>query len=255
MARFGLNEWQAEQLRLTLFPVPGAVERQARWWDALTGAPPEEVNTNPRRGTGMVSGSFGPGKLVLGLENERIDWLLVPRDLDVQDTDENEFPHTGSFPDVLATFSGLMERFLQLEGVPDVARLAFGAVLKHPEVDHAAGYARVSDYTPARVSPSWTDFLIQINTPIPSRIGIDGLQLNRLSKWSIALQRRITVLAIVGGAPQQTLGPPLISFRLELDINTAPTFDGPLPRTRVLDIYRELVSLGGDLATSGIPAP
>lgn len=50
-----------------------------------------------------------------------------------------------------------------------------------------------------------------------------------------------------------TIAPePAYAFRLELDINTAPTFPAPLPKARLVALYRELTNLGGQIAAEGI---
>lgn len=248
-----LPDWRAEQLRLTVFPVPGATTRSADWWEAVTGSPPDESTANPKKGSAIVSGSFGQGKLVLRLEPDRIDWLLVPADIEALPP-EGEFPHLGAVTDVLGGFSDLVERWLARNDVPDAARLAFGAVLRHPEADRRSGYLRLPDYVPVRVHPDSTDFLYQINLPVASRIGIDSLQINRLSKWSVAAYRlfAVTFSTTAGGVARQNIQEPVYALRLELDINTAPTFEGPLPRARLVDVYRELVNLGRDVAATGI---
>jgi hypothetical protein len=250
-----LPDWRAEQLRLTVFPVPGATTRSADWWEAVTGSPPDESTANPKKGSAIVSGSFGQGKLVLRLEPDRIDWLLVPADIDIEALPpEGEFPHLGAVTEVLGEFSDLVERWLARNDIPDAARLAFGAVLKHPEADRRSGYLRLPDYVPIRVDPDSTDFLYQINLPVASQTGIGGLQINRLSKWSVGAYRRFALRLgpATGGVVRQTLQEPVYAFRLELDINTAPTFEGPLPRARFVDVYRELVKLGRDVAATGI---
>jgi hypothetical protein len=250
MSRFPLADWSVEQLRLTAFPMPGATTRVAAWWDSVTGVPPDE--TTSKRNSTVISGPFGPGKLILGLEADRIDWLVLPPDIDLEVL-EPEFPNAGPFVETLGTFSGVAENWLGRDDLPDLGRLAFGAVLKHTEDDLRCGYVRIHDYVPIQVDPeASSDFLFQINLPIASRTGIAGLQINRLSKWSVSAFRSFAVkVPGLAGIPQSTVQDPLYAFRLELDINTAPGIEG-LPRQHLIDVYRELVQFGREIAADGL---
>src|SRR2546427_10997788 len=77
MPTFPLEEWQAQQLRLTVFPQPNANDRRPEWWQTVTGTEPSESTTDRKRNTSLVSGEFGSGYLTLGLAPERIDWNLT----------------------------------------------------------------------------------------------------------------------------------------------------------------------------------
>lgn len=250
MPRFPPSDWLVGHFRLTAFPVPGAIARSLEWWDAASGSLPDETTSNPKKGSSIVSGSFGPGKLVLRLEPDRVDWLLIPAD--ILDAEASlispAFVNIGSLTETLATFSEIAEQWLARHDVPEVGRLAFGAVLRHPEADRRSGYLRLPNYVPVQVDPESSDFLYQINLPITSTVGINGLQINRLTKWSITALK-LLALASTGA----TIAPePTYAFSLELDINTDPTFGSPLPKARLVALYQELTDLGGQIATEGI---
>lgn len=256
MARFPFSEWQAEMLRLTVFPSPGATVPSPEWWEAMVGAPPDENTSNPKRGAATVSGALGPGKLTLKLEPDRIDWLFLPPD-PVPDPQvlEPDLPSVGAVTQAVESFSSIIERWLGRDDVPDSARVAFGAVLNHPEIDHRAGYARLPDYVPVRVEPDYSDFLYQINMPVDSRTGIQGLRINRLSKWSVAAYTLFSLR--FGATAVATETRPKFSYavRLELDINTSPLFQGAVSRNRLMEVYRELAVLGQGIATEGLLQP
>lgn len=248
MPRFPLSDWLVEHFRLTAFPVPGAIGRSPEWWEAASSASPDEMTSNPKKGSSLVSGSFGPGKLVLRLEPDRVDWLLVPADSDAEALLSPEFPNIGSLTETLGTFSEIAERWLERDDVPELGRLAFGAVLSHPEADRRSGYLRLPDYVPVQVDPESSDFLYQINLPITSTAGINGLQINRLTKWSVRALK-VVRLASTGATIAPTSG---YAFSLELDINTTPTFAGPLPKARLVALYQELANLSGQIVAEGI---
>ena len=125
--------------------------------------------------------------------------------------------------------------------------MAFGAVLTHNEQDRASAYLRLSDYVPLTLDPESSDFLYQINLPVQSQTGIEGLRINRLSKWGATMSNTI---AIVSGAAR-VVATPVFAIRLELDINTAPEI-GAIPQERRIEIFRELVQLGQEIADRGI---
>lgn len=252
MTRFSISEWHAEQFRLTVFPMPGAIARSPEWWEWVAGSAPDQTTSNPKKGSALVTGLFGPGKLVLRLEPDRIDWLVVPPDLEADALPEQlEVPNVGPLTEALGTFSDIAERWLGRNDLPDMGRIAFGAVLIHTEPDVRSAYLRLPDYVPVQVDPQSSDFLYQINIPVASRTEIDGLQINRLTKWSAVSFRSFSVRFTGATVTPEPVPKPGFALRLELDINTAPGFEGPLPKGRLVEVYRELVSLGREIAAEG----
>jgi hypothetical protein len=254
MPRYSFGDWVAEQLRLTVFPLPNVGNLPAeRWWEAIVGAPAEESTANSRIGTRTLAGTFQEAKLLLKLEPGRIDWLFLPRDPDPGASPSGEFPSIGPITENLERFSGIAEQWLGRDDIPDVARIAFGAVVRHPEPDRRSAYVRLPDYVPIRVDPEASDFNFQLNIPTRSRTGIDGLQINRLSKWSVAALARVGL--IIEGVRLSTTSTQFVDYalRLELDINTSPEFQGPVPRARLIDVFRELAAFGRSIITEGLP--
>jgi hypothetical protein len=246
MAIFPDSEWQVSQVRLTVFPTLDSTSRRPDWWQETTGAEPNESTADRKRNTSLVSGEFAPGILTLGLSPERIDWFLTATNV-LEPTAEP----LGPYRETLDNFSKLAERWLGAD-VPDATRMAFGLVLQHPEADQKAGYQRLPDYVPVRLEPDWRDFSFQINTPVhlaPEDYGLTYL--NRLSKWSVMVFRtgRLTFAEqgiISGGATPQ------YSLRLELDISTPGESLEPLPRSKWVPLYRELVSAAQIIAQNGV---
>ena len=252
MPRYPFAEWFAEQVRLTVFTLPGADNpNPEQWWEAIVAAPPDETTANPKMGLRTLTGTFHTRKLILKLEPDRIDWLFVPPNPDPAEF-SGEFPSIGPIAENLELFSGISEGWLSRKDIPDVARIAFGAIVRHSEPDRRSAYLRLPDYLPLRIDPESTDFSLQINVPSETRTGIGGLRINRLSKWSImggvALAFRLQ--GTVGAVTSQFVDHAL---RLEVDINTSPEFRGALPRERLIELYRELVAFGRDIVTEGLP--
>lgn len=251
--KFPLAEWQAQQARLSVFPMPDATTRSTDWWLEVTGGQPDETKTNPKQGSGLVQGEFDPGMLILKLEPDRIDWVLAPQERDLDEQVANpEIPILGPITGTVDAFSAIAEKWLAREDLPAIARIAFGAVLVHSEKDRRAGYLRLPSYIPVLIDPASSDFLYQVNLPpVPSETGIDGLQLNRLSKWSVASIKTFS-FRFTGTAVRTQPAPEAFALRLEVDINTAPAFAGPIPRARLVELYRELVRIGRNIATDGL---
>ena len=156
----------------------------------------------------------------------------------------------GPAMEIVDAFSAIAEKWLTRDDLPAVARIAFGVVLEHPEADRQAGYRRLPDYVPVKVDPESSDFHYQINLPpVPSATGIEGLSLNRLSKWGVAgrMSFRFTGMAV-----QAQPGTEAFALRLERDINTVADFAGRIPHARLVDIYRELVAAGRAIAANGV---
>jgi hypothetical protein len=257
MPRFPLNEWRAEQLRLTVFTMPDAALRRPEWWAEITGAQPDESNTNPKKGSGLVSGDHEPGKLLLKWEPDRIDLVLAAKDIDLETLMmQPEFATLGPAPEMFDLFAPIAEQWLARPDAPAIQRIAFGAVFLHPEPNRQSGYLQLAHYVPVQLDPESSDFLYQINLPaVASTTNIPGLTLNRLSKWMVATFRFLPVrFTGVGLSPAQTNPSAHYATRLELDINTAPTFAQQIPAARLIDVFRELVAAGRTIATNGVRA-
>ncbi len=250
-----LEAWHAEQLRLTVFTPVNAPELLVEWWEGAVGNPPEETTSNVKKGLSEASGPYAAGKLTLRFEPGRADWLLTPS-IDAEEISISQSPpEIGELNPALEAFTDLALRWLaRRDKLPQVTRMAFGAVLTHQEDDRQSGYRRLPDYVPVEVNPGASDFLFQINYPAPLSTGIVGLVINRLSKWSVAAVRRMAFRAVAGaGVPQSiVMAEPVYAFRLELDINTAPDFQGELAADQLCEVYRELVSAGIQIARVGL---
>lgn len=255
MSRLAFSDWMAEQLRCTAFTLPGTQSTADHWWTLLADAAPEQVTSNPRLGSSQAVGSFGPGTLVVSTQPDRVDWFLGPVPMEAasiqgQATTDPLPPSIGSAIEALDIFSKLSKRWLAHKEIPDVNRLALGGVLSHQEEDKRTAYLRLLDYIPVKVDPESSDLLFQINLPINSRSGIEGLAINRLSKWSVAMFKLIS-LNVPGGLLLQDLKT-TIALRSEIDINTAQEFQRELPKNQLIDVFNELVEHGSSLIANGV---
>lgn len=250
MAKFPVEEWQAHQLRLTVFPPPNGNDRRPEWWQRMTGTEPSESSTDRKRNTSIVSGEFGGGNLTLGLAPERIDWFLTAAEGPFDPSISIEA--IGPMIPSVDQFSALAEKWLAEQDTPEVARLAFGAILTHPEADLAAGYLRLRDYVPIPVDPAWRDFVFQVNVRNPGMAPYGIAYLNRLSKWSVAARASSRLSLSPQGIAVAGIGTPQYGLRLELDINTPADSVEIIPHQQLAELYREMVVAGRAIASDGV---
>jgi hypothetical protein len=255
MPRLDFSDWTAEQLRCTAITSTGTSLPAAQWWARLAGADPEQITSNPRLGSSQAVGRFGPRTLVVSTQPDRVDWFLGPAQIEAapiqgQATTEPTPPSIGGAVEAFDVFSELSKRWLAFEDIPNISRLALGGVLSHQEEDKRVAYLRLPDYVPVEVDPESSDFLFQINLPTQSQLGIEGLVINRLSKWAVTMFKLI-VLNAHNGALAQDLTT-TIALRCEIDINTAQEYQGELPKIRLTQIMDELIQHGRDLITNGV---
>ncbi len=231
--------WQAELLRVTAFPSAGVPVDSVNWWEHLLGQPAENRISRPREDATEEQGPFEAGRLTLGVLPFRIDWLYNNPETEV----------IGQFPEALRVFRNFVLRWL--ETAPQLDRLAFGAVLNRPVASRIEGYHTIAPYL-SRVqldAERSSDFLYQINRPRESRLGVPRLNLNRLSKWSVAV-RMLTQIGLVPVTAPQMVGTLRYACRLEMDINTVVGF-GELPSASLPMIFQELLDLGLEIAVRG----
>jgi len=216
----------------------------------MTGTEPSESTTDRKRNTSLVSGEFGGGNLTLGFSPERIDWYLTAAEGPINPVISIE--DIGPMIQSVDQFSALAERWLAEQDIPEVVRLAFGAVLTHPETDHRAGYMRLRDYVPIPVDPDWRDFVFQVNVRAP-RMAAHGIPyLNRLSRWSVGARSSGRLSVSPQGIAVAGTGAPQYGLRLELDVNTPADSAGTIPRELLADLYRELAAASRAIASDGV---
>lgn len=249
--RLPIAAWDAESLRLTAFPAPASPVEDVGWWESLMGAPPEVEVVRPREGRRRVEGAFEGGRLIVEITPARIDLRVIPS-LE-QEAKTIGFFTIGKFTEILASFTQIVTRWLDLESCPEIQRIAFGPILLFPMDSRASGYRQLAAYLPSvNMDPDHaTDFLYQINRARDSGTGITNLRINRLSKWSVA---SISAAGLVLEPTQilyQEVPREYFACRLELDVNTAPGRREPLPRETVSNVWQELLNLGREIVIEG----
>ena len=252
MTDLNLKDWQAENLRLSVFMVDPIDPLQTRSWERLVGSVPDELRTQPPQQLVTEEGPFLNGRLRVETRGNRFDWRLFP---DLKQLNSSfEFPSLGSYAAAEEGFRNLMLKWL--DGCPAIHRIAYGAILLLPANDVSDTYKILADLLPAVEIDieSTRDFTYRINRRRHSRYGIEGLEINRLSTWSAVqiIGAVVDVSASGHTAPKVTQLPNSRNIcRLELDINTAPEHTAELRKDFVNGIFNELVDMGNEIATRG----
>jgi hypothetical protein len=235
-------------MRVTAFPsevLPA--ERASSWWENAVGFPPEAILTRPKAGQHQSRGEFEGRRLTLQIQPGRIEWRLNAL---VKDDDELAVPLIGPFPEVSTSLSKVVTTWLP--EAPAIGRFAFGAALLQPVDSLRGGYLLIQQYLPnVQVDADGSsDFLYQINRRRSTTTPIDGLQINRLMKWSVPVVQQVVVTVGEDGVVTRTMGTEP-ACRLELDINTAPEFGAVLPAEHLGALLQELMNLGREIAEEG----
>jgi hypothetical protein len=237
---FDLKPWQIGDVRLTAFRTPALSEPGAelKKWEALVGKRPETVNETNYGLEGEASGPFIlGGKLRLRWSHGVIQWMLERS----PDTDR---PETFFWmnPEVLVPFKELMRRWLI--DCPPLRRLAFGAALYLPVKDRREAYDHFERllHLGLKYSDDEGDLVYQYNRRRLSQ-SVSGVKINRLSKWTwVPLELRTQDDQPVRREE---------ACLLEVDINTAPEFQGTLPHDRYVQLFEEMVGLAVEIAARG----
>jgi hypothetical protein len=241
------RELNTESLRLTAFLAPTAQVGEANWWADIAGAPPATKTSKPSRSELVQAGALGDCTLTLSVQPGRVDWFLTQR---IQEGVLPEGRWAGKFHDTLEVFVPLMTRWLG--SCPGLVRLAFGVVVHEPVENRVAGYRKLAQYLPAvRLDTEHSeDFWYQINRPRNSAV-VDGLKINRLSRWSAAVLVAVRFVLEKQQSSQQQVGPGEHTCRIELDINTDPAFGAELPTVGLPRLLGELRHLAEELVERG----
>ena len=247
------DSWMVQLLRISAFPIAGVpVADPHSWWETTVGSAPDSTTSKPKEGLVQSSGLVDEtSQLILRCLPDRIDWQLLP----VNEVDLSlDYPVIGNFEAALPKFIETINRWLE-QSCPEIQRFAFGAVLVKQVNDRVSGYSEIAKLLPAVKidAEGSTDFSYSINRPRASTLNIEGLIINRLSKWAVMAFKifKLPMLSSEGvklvthAADKETY-----LCRLELDINTTSEL-AKLPKERIKEIFAELVNLAKEIAEQG----
>jgi len=246
----GPKEWLLEQVRVTAFRYPGVDMDPEIQWKTFAATAPEQIQVKPGIKSARFEAPYGPGRLILSVDPQRIDWTLVPV---ASEEAPDFFPVLGNASESATAFVKAAGGWLSSEVCQRLVRFAYGCVLLHAFKQRIEAYQLLARKLPAinlDVDNSG-DFLYQINRLTTSRL-IDGLRVNRLSKWA-AIRLIMGVMAPAGpGVPMRY--PPVADVyatRLELDISSDADRNEDLPRKTLGELLLELIEHANRIAING----
>jgi hypothetical protein len=236
------SAWQLEFARLIAFPASPPFFMDQQWWQDLASEQAEEFVSTRKEHFREDRGRFKGVLLSLTVDLTRIVWEARPPA--VVDRSGN-FPTLGPFREKLDWFVELQSPWL-MSSCPPLIRFALSAKLLQTAASAEEAYRVLAAHLPAmNLDSKPDDFLLQINRRKPSSDVVDGLPINRVCTWS----KMNVAIFMEPGKPFKW--PDQCYSALELDINTAPEKTDILPRESLPRLFRELASLGADIAEHG----
>ena len=245
-----MSDWQVQVLRCTAFYAPDQQFDISGWWAEMVGDLPETEIKKVKDGLSIEEGPYKEGKLTLARSPIAVDLRFQ---LGEKLPDEvNGIATIGNFEEKCPEYIDLVKnKLFNVTTFPVVTRLAFGSIINLPSKDHKTGYTQLSEYIKSiQIDANSRDFFYQINRRRTSKTGIKGLDINRLSKWSVATYRAITASFGIG-TMTATENAARYACRLEIDISTCQEFKDLLPKENLGDIFDELVEMGKEIISQG----
>ena len=240
-----LSAWHLESIRVTAFPTPDGGGTPETWWKNLFG---EEAPIETVQRTRLVFEQKGEalgGTINLLVRPGRLDWGLAPEAPRGQPPES--FREVGKVVETAPRFVDLMTRWVPSCPVPRRFALGLSAFVLVP--GHREAYMTLDALLPSvEVDPESTDFQYRVNRPRRSRLDLPDLRINRLMTWH-ALRFELEVVS--EGSAQRYRAEPVFACRADLDINTSPDFEGPLPQEKLGDLLHEFLDLSLEILKEG----
>lgn len=243
-----LSNWQVQVLRCTAFYTPDETFGISGWWAEVMGDLPETETKKLKDGISIEEGPFKDGKLTLTKSPVAVDLRFqLPNNLP---NEVNGVPTIGNFEERCPEFVSLVKKLFDVTTFPLVKRLAFGSVINFPSTDRQEAYRQLSDYIKnITIDPVKSrDLIYQINYRRTSKIGINGLEINRLNTWSVP-----SFQTFVSPIPKVEMTTTGIHYacQLKIDINTSQEFQNQLPKEKLGEIFDELIDMGKEIICQG----
>ena len=240
------KDWQIERLRLTLFHAPTDEVNADGWWQRVVGEAPESSVSKPRSGERIEIGAIAGAQLLLHAQRQtgRLDWVM-------QAVDHNDRPAI-VLPEGVDVFRKMMEVFLDLQGLPQVSRMAVGVISLLPTLDLSEGYRTLCDYLNFDIDRATSsDFLYQINHRRKSVV-LPNREVNRLMRWSVGLYGQQAFAVGEEGLIALAGLEGVVTFcRAELDINTVPIDGRNISASDLRPLFSEYLGMAREILREG----
>jgi hypothetical protein len=235
------SAWELEFAHLIAFPAEPSLFLGQHWWEDLASGRPDDYLRTETKNSTEERGSFQGVALCLSVDRHRVDWLIQPPDPEeVSET----LPTLGPFREKVIWFVDLMSAWLA-NACPRLVRLAFAGKLLQAAETHEEAYRILAAHLPrVQLEPNPNDFLFHVNRRRNSTV-LPGLPINRMSTWS----KMNIAFSVAPGTPFKW--PDRCYSAVQLDMNTAPERAEILPPDSLPQLFRELASLGIEIAERG----
>jgi len=235
--------WRVQTLRLTAFA--SGTHEPSSWWQSVFGEPAEQTTT-------LATGAFRQegigigGRVRLGSQGNRADWLLGPIVLD----EEVDLPELGAFSDVVPKFAAKLRPWAAQ--VPNVVRLAFGAILTIRAENKADAVRKLVKHAAINFDPTnCEEFQLVVNRPRTIRSIAAEVLVHRVAKWTAASLVKMAQSIQIGQTSPTSLLTMKSVGQLELDINTTPERVEPFGGGELAKVLDELVKFAQEISQRG----
>lgn len=232
--------WEACRSRVTIFPIEGYAY-DPKWFEFITGAPPEKEVTRRDQQLRQATGPFEDGLLELTAQADRVHFKYLPHE-----SPEVVVATLGAPSAVAGTLTGHVVRLLGQPTPVSVRRVAVGIVAVVRVHAPQEAYQHLAHLLPSVQLDvgNTADFLYQINRP--RQLRFDGLtiKVNRLARWSAATFVRLSIttrpalpVKTAQHSEQETV------VQSEIDVSSDGDREEPLPTSvcaQLIDDFREL---------------
>lgn len=187
-------------------------------WKKITGEEPEKANSNLKRKRYIYEGPFSKGKVTTAFNPGRFD-LLYSATSELES--ETIFDVLGKYQLIQKEFQEFSKKLFSMSLFSKISRIAYGVIALIPVDSLDEGYSILSPLLPHIIfsESKFSDFLYQINRSRKYKSNKCDLDINRLSKWSVASTSMIEVALGRESQEVKNFGHDY-AVRVELDINT-----------------------------------
>ena len=232
-----LDSWKAQLFRTTVFfehPYEGDPEA----WIGAMGLPEPDTDEHVKR--------EALRRLTVLRDDTKVEVHQTPQRGDIYLMPAAEPSDLGAVEAHVAEFEELSHKWLQALDAP-VIRLAFGATYLEPAANRRAAYGRLNELLESlELDPDNSrDVFYQVNRPIT----VDGLILNRLTKWSSVVVAKGNVVHSPEGMKSNLV--PEYFVRLECDNSTPADNTAPIGAEKLIAFHKRLVKLSLENVQSG----